>query len=132
MKAFAISKGYGVIVDDEDYDMCLQHKWYAHMGKGKGRKNGQPYARATIKGKKVYLHRFITGVQDDRHVDHDNHQTLDCRRKNLKVLPPDINLKKKSNSKKKDLVDMPPILAYIFDSEVREEAEAFAGAFDAQ
>lgn len=34
-----------------------------------------------------YLHRFITNAPDDMDVDHENHDTLNCRRGNMRVCP---------------------------------------------
>lgn len=113
MRVIKLTKGFVAIVSKEDYRRVNRHKWHVHAGKGRGRKNGSPYARAVIKGKKVYLHRFImedeiqarlrdgcTENESRWHVDHINHQTLDCRRGNLAVLWCDENLRKKRNRKK--------------------------------
>lgn len=46
---------------------------------------GNFYARITLNGKKVALHRFITDCPDGFEVDHFNHHTLDNRRANLRI-----------------------------------------------
>lgn len=81
-----LTKGYVAIVSQEDYRRVSRYSWYVHRSRGSQRKPGQPYARASIKGKKVYLHRFVMDAPDDMQVDHLNHQTLDCRRENLEVV----------------------------------------------
>ncbi len=92
MKVILLTKGYCAIISKEDWKRVKKYSWYTHMSAGSRRKPGQPYARAFIKGKKIYLHRFITAAELPFHVDHDNHQTLDCRRQNLIVKTPAQNM----------------------------------------
>jgi hypothetical protein len=100
-----LTQNYVAIISTSDFARVKKYSWHAHKSKGNNRKPGAPYARAVIDGKKVYLHRFIMGNPGpDFHVDHDNHQTLDCRRDNLKVLPAVENMKKKRNRKKVEAV----------------------------
>ena len=94
VKIILIQKGveYGILVSSEDYYRVAAHSWHIHRSAGKGREKGLPYARATINGKKVYMHRFIMGVTDKRkQVDHKNHNTLDNRRENLEVVDAKTN-----------------------------------------
>lgn len=96
MRTIILSNGrYVTIVSKEDYRRVNRYKWYAHRSRGSNRKLGQPYARATINGKKVYLHRFIMDAPEYMHVDHRNHQTLDCRRENLEVVSVGQNMKRR-------------------------------------
>lgn len=94
-RVIPLTKGYVTIVSSNDFLKVNRYKWYAHISKGTGRKHGQPYARANINGKKVYLHRFLTDPDEDMHVDHKNHQTLDNRRENLEIVSKDENMKRK-------------------------------------
>lgn len=87
MKVLALTKGFVAVVSKEDWRRVRRHSWHTHISRGTKRKPGQPYARTTIDGKKTYLHRFIMGdVTAAFHVDHRNHQTLDCRRDNLEAV----------------------------------------------
>lgn len=104
MKCFPLTKGYVAIISKEDWRRVKKYSWHVHMSRGRGRNKGQPYARATINGKKVYLHRFITGAFHPMHVDHKNHQTLDCRRENLEVVCHVENQQRRRNCKKKEEV----------------------------
>lgn len=104
-RAISLSGGkYFALVDPQDFLRVKRYKWYAHIAKGKNKKPGQPYARATIEGRKVYLHRFIMGlaggVSSELHVDHMNHQTLDCRRSNLEVTDHITNQQRRRNVKR--------------------------------
>lgn len=81
MKEINLSQGYKAIVDDEDYEELNKHKW--SYG------NGYAFRQITIDGKRKQLrmHRFIMGLNfnDERCVDHINHNTLDNRRENLRI-----------------------------------------------
>lgn len=90
-RVIKLTKGYCAIISTEDFRRVNRYRWHVHFSAGNKKKPGQPYARACIKGKKVYLHRFIKGAPAEKHVDHRNHQTLDDRRENLKIECPKIN-----------------------------------------
>lgn len=86
---------YVAIVDVLDYRRCNRYSWHVHFSKGTKRRPGQPYARANINGKKIYLHRFVMNAPEFMHVDHKNHQTLDCRRENLEIVTHAENLRRR-------------------------------------
>lgn len=77
MKVIELTKGFAAIVDDEDYGMFAQHRWYmANIG----------YAmRRPWKAPCQYLHRLIAGAKKGEFVDHLNGNKLDCRRCNLRI-----------------------------------------------
>lgn len=101
MRTISLSDSkYVAIISKEDYRKVNRYKWYAHFSAGTSRKVGQPYARATINGKKIYLHRFIMEAPEWMHVDHKNHQTLDCRRSNLEIVSAQENMKRRRSKKK--------------------------------
>jgi signal peptidase I len=90
------------IVDSDDYRRVVKYKWHVHRSRGKGRKHGAPYARAYIKGKMVYMHRFIMNEYDpDYHIDHRNFWTLDNRKENLLNSPKAENMLRKNYKPKK-------------------------------
>lgn len=91
-RVIELTQGFVAIIDAEDWKRVKKYKWHVHFSRGRGRAQGQPYARASIDGKKVSLHRFIVQAQPGSHVDHDNWQTLDCRKENLIELIPAANL----------------------------------------
>lgn len=103
MKAILLTQGYAAIISKADFRRVKKYSWYTHISAGTSRKPGQPYARATIKGRKVYLHRFIMGnVEAVFQVDHKNHQTLDCRRENLEVVTHKVNHARRRTKRKKN------------------------------
>lgn len=112
-----LTKGFVAIIDAHHFRRVNRHKWYVHTSAGSKKKIGQPYARATINGRKVYLHRFIKESEIEHkciygctergtawHVDHKNHQTLDCREENLEVVFETVNHSRRR--KKKIKVDI--------------------------
>ena len=87
MKVLELTQGYVAVVSSEDWKRIRKVSWRVTKSGGKGRKPGAPYAKGCIKGKQVYLHRFVMNCYESSlHVDHKNHQTLDCRRENLEIV----------------------------------------------
>lgn len=86
MKEIPLSRGLVAIVDDEDFDWLNQWKWYA----GNNGKARTMYAirMAAVEGKrrKFRMHREIMNPPDGMEVDHINHNGLDNRRSNLRIV----------------------------------------------
>lgn len=87
------------LVDDEDYERVAKHKWHVHIVKGR------PYAsRHIVVRTGVYrqllLHRFIMKPPKGLQVDHENHNGLDCTRKNLRLCTNTQNNQNKPKDKK--------------------------------
>jgi len=84
MKAVPLSQGLAASVDDADYDRVSAYKWSATKVKNTVygiRKIRTAEGRTTSQ----LLHRFILGVTDPEiHVDHDDHNGLNCQRSNLR------------------------------------------------
>lgn len=87
-RTIPLSQGRVAIVDAEDYDRLMEHKWHAHLDVS----NQKFYALRNsikIKGKqiKIPMHREVMKLEprDHRRVDHRNHlETLDNRKQNLR------------------------------------------------
>lgn len=80
MKTISITHGLSVNVSDEDAERVSAHRWHAHFCRGSG-----PYARTTINGRKVLLHRFVVDAQSGTVVDHIDFDGLNCQRSNLRT-----------------------------------------------
>jgi hypothetical protein len=86
-KEIKITRGQFVLVDDSDYGWLSEFKWQALKDRA-----GKFYAvRNSLKAdgtpRSIRMHRAILGLQhgDKQQGDHWNHNTLDNRRKNLRV-----------------------------------------------
>ena len=99
-RVIELTKGFVAIIDADDFHRVNKFSWNTHRSAGKGRKQGNPYARGRVKGKLTYLHRFVMGeVPVEMHVDHLNHQTLDCRKSNLEIVTNTENQKRRRDRK---------------------------------
>ena len=74
-----LTRGYVAIVDDADYDAVSKHSWHAAPG-GNG-----VYARASIGGKNIRMHRFLLNPSGDAKVDHVDGDGLNNTRANLRI-----------------------------------------------
>lgn len=81
----ARAAGRVALVDDADYDLVVSHRWFAHEVKVAGRRDHGPYAYANAYRNghrtRIYMHALIAGFPG---ADHENHDTLDNRRANLR------------------------------------------------
>lgn len=68
--------GKFIKVDDEDFEAYGHLKWHLSASRYAARKSGT---------RGVYLHRLIMNAPQGMVVDHKNHDTLDCRKSNLRV-----------------------------------------------
>lgn len=84
MKAIELTQGYFTLVDIEDYEYLSKFSWRIQ----KNRKH--VYARTSIwlgngKSKCVFMHRLILNAAKNDIVDHKNGNSLDNRRRNLRI-----------------------------------------------
>ncbi len=77
MKKILLPQGKYAIVDDEDFERVNQFKWHLAVK--------STYAATWIKRKKILLHIFIMNPPIGMEVDHKNGDTLDNRKKNLRI-----------------------------------------------
>lgn len=83
MKIITLNTGKQVKVDADDYEFLSQWKW--------SEVNGYASRSTKVAGRKnraVLMHRVILGLShgDPRHADHINHDRLDNRKRNLRVV----------------------------------------------
>jgi len=76
-----LHNGMECLVDEEDYDKLISHRWFAYKG------HGTYYAHKYAKGEGTrIMHRIIMGVTDPLvFVDHRNGNGLDNRKLNLRI-----------------------------------------------
>jgi hypothetical protein len=88
MREIPLTQGQVAIVDDGDYDLLSQWKWYAAWDDA----NRYFYAVRTVRTEKgpraMPMHRLLMGLEygDKRHVDHVDGITLNNRRANLQIV----------------------------------------------
>jgi hypothetical protein len=86
MKEIPLTQGKVALVDDGDYGLVIQHKWYAAELKRHW------YAvRSGQNHRMIFLHREIMNASAGVQVDHINGNGLDCRRENLRLCTPAEN-----------------------------------------
>lgn len=77
-----------VIIDSDDVKKCRKYKWSLSVD----RKPFLKYARTTINGKTIRLHKFLLNPKKYEYTDHINRNTLDCRRTNLRNITNSSNI----------------------------------------
>jgi hypothetical protein len=82
-----LTKGLFAIVSPEDYERLSAYKWHsARHGRTIYAQHGTGSEKAgRRRGYLVMMHRAVMGVEDERVVDHQNHNGLDNRRTNLRI-----------------------------------------------
>lgn len=94
MKEIIIAKGKNVaIIDDEDFDLISKYTWTRSIRSNK--------IYVVSKGvSRVLMHRLIMGFPKDLLVDHINHNGLDNRKINLRIVSKKQNQCNRRPSKK--------------------------------
>ena len=85
MKIIKLTQGQVAKVSDEDHDELSKYKWYALWIPTTHSFRAVHKARIGGGQKNIYMHRQIMDAQDIQDVDHQNHDTLDNQRENLRV-----------------------------------------------
>lgn len=98
MKTISLTKGHVAIVDDEDYESLSRRRWSTQSTR-QGLYAKTNDVRKAGKRRVFLMHRVVMGVTDPKvQVDHINHNGLDNRRENLRLVDTRAN---KSNLKGK-------------------------------
>jgi hypothetical protein len=92
MKEIPLTKGQVALVDDEDYERVSSRKWCAHYN---------PNTRSFYATRRVYvgnyktqeisMHRQLLNAGPGQQVDHVNLNSLDNRRRNIRLCTPQQN-----------------------------------------
>lgn len=95
MKQIALTQGKYAIVDDADYEMLMQFKWFAHKATtAKSFYAIHSGAYNNGKQKATKMHRLIMGVNDPMvHIDHKDGNGLNNQRDNLRICTKADNLR---------------------------------------
>ncbi len=76
-----LTQGKVTIIDKDDLEKVNKHKWYFNGG----------YAFSYINGRPLVMHVLIMNTPPNMHTDHINHDTLDNRKVNLRIVTPAEN-----------------------------------------
>jgi hypothetical protein len=85
MREIQLTKGYKVIVDDDDYENLSAYRWYATAVCGHLVYAGRKVRCENGERKELLMHRVIMCAPDGMEVDHVNANTLDNRKCNLRL-----------------------------------------------
>jgi hypothetical protein len=95
MKEFPLGNGLVALVDDEDWEMLIQHRWYAKRSKRKTVDHAW-YAVTNLVlpdgcSTQVSMHQLIMNTPAGMEVDHKDHNGLNNQKANLRVCTPGEN-----------------------------------------
>jgi hypothetical protein len=87
MKQIQLTKEKTALVDDEDYEVLKQYKWFADWNKSikYWYARTRVYDKVTKKSVNLSMHRMVTGAAKGEVVDHINNNTLDNTKSNLRI-----------------------------------------------
>lgn len=80
------------IIDIDDFDKVKDYKW--HIKKS----NNTSYCMSHINNEKVFLHRFLLDYSGELDVDHIDHNGLNNRRDNLRIISHAKNITNQHNT----------------------------------
>jgi len=99
MKRIKLTRGKFALVDDEDYDELIKHKWHAKAGRntfyaarGVRGRNGEPFQM-------IFIHRELMKNPSDKKVDHRDENGLNNQKENLRVCTDVQNLMNRGKNK---------------------------------
>lgn len=74
-----LTKGMFALIDEEDFELVSQHKWYLWVGETNNYAHSKRF-------KLIRMHRLIMGITDPKiKIDHRNRNGLDNRKENLRI-----------------------------------------------
>jgi hypothetical protein len=86
MREIPLSQGRVAIVDDQDYPLLSEFRWCYRAERNGNLGYAVRHTRADGKDRLCYLHRQIMQPGEGQEVIFFNHDRLDCRRENLRVV----------------------------------------------
>lgn len=86
MKEIPLTQGKVALVDDEDYSLVMQYKWHANRNYNTFYAAHNIYLRPNVRERRLVMHRLIMNPPGHMQIDHINHNGLDNRKENLRVV----------------------------------------------
>jgi hypothetical protein len=85
VKEIPLTRGLVALVDDEDFELVSQYKWYAQKNTGSRTFYAKSCTLRKRTGQSLSMHRLILAAPDGLLVDHINGNGLDNRGSNLRL-----------------------------------------------
>lgn len=85
MREVPLTKGYVALVDDEDYAMVMQHKWYASQKGDTVYAERTDWDKVAKRYRHLSMHRLILNPPKGLKVDHKDRNGLNNQRFNLRL-----------------------------------------------
>jgi hypothetical protein len=79
MKKILLKNGGVALVDDADFKMLFEYRWYFNLGYARG------YKKTDKKRKLIYMHRLLLNPKKALVVDHIDRNKLNNQRNNLRI-----------------------------------------------
>jgi hypothetical protein len=86
MREIPLSQNQVVLVDDQDYTLLSEHRWCYRPERDNKQGYAVRHAKVNGKDRLLYLHRQLMQPGEGQEVIFLNHDRLDCRRENLRVV----------------------------------------------
>src|ERR1700733_14132455 len=86
MKQIQLGQGMVAVVDDDDFERLSGFRYFYRAERNGNLGYAMRHGRKTDRTKTVYLHREIADPLPGHEVVFNNHDRLDCRKQNLRVV----------------------------------------------
>ncbi len=98
MKRIPLTRNKHALIDDEDFELINQYKWYAMHP---GRNNYYAVVDIRVNGQRItiLMHRLVMNPQKNQEIDHINGNGLDNRKGNLRFCTHQQNLRNQTPRK---------------------------------
>lgn len=123
-----LTRGFVATIDDEDFCLVMNFKWYAKKGSGRKGSIHYPY-----NWKIGPMHRYLMGDPKGMQVDHINNDPMDNRRSNLRICTIKENLRnRKPQCKSSMFLGVAPSLKKWQANICVDRKKFYLGTFETQ
>lgn len=84
MREIQLTRNQVALIDDEDFDLINQHKWFSVSPRQKNYRHTW-YAACKIQGRHVTMHNLLLNPPKGSVADHIDHNGLNNRRTNIRI-----------------------------------------------
>jgi len=85
-----LTAGFTTVIDEADWPLVAPYTWCT-IKQGTRYPYAKAWAREGADRRVIFMHRLILNAPPELHVDHKNHDTLDNRRSNLRLVTREQN-----------------------------------------